>query len=349
MLKKIGKMAGALALALIIFIVANGIINLFSAYRPKAQETVSVSNVKGAEPISQNKIRILSFNTGYASLGAEADSKKEGGRGKRADTDSVLKNVRGISELVNLSNADAVLLQSVDVDSYRSRYVDQYSYYLNNASFSSAYAIDHKVRSTSFLPPYKKVTSGVLTLSKKEISSAKRVALPNLFSSVSASQPRRCMLVTEFNIENSSKKLVLINFELDAYLSDDAKKEQTAEVIKYAEKAAKNGDYVIAGGSFYRAFDDTRDRYPLSDRLRWAPSQMSFDELPAGLTLCYDPTVPTSRILSAPYDRESEQRQVYVSDGYILSSNLQINMIVTVDQEFRYSAHNPVLLEVTLK
>lgn len=349
MIQKLGRIICAFALALVIFIVANGTINLFSAFSPKSEQAISVSNLKGAAAISQKKLRILSFNTGYASLGEEADSKKEGGRGKRVDADTVLKNARGISELVNLSNSDAVMLQSVDIDSYRSRYVDQYSYYLNNASFSSAYATDHKSRSTSFLPPYKKVTSGVLTLSKREISSAKRVALPNLFSSVSASQPRRCMLVTEFAIENSSKKLVLINFELDAYLSDEAKKEQTAEVIKYAEKAAESGDYVIAGGSFYRVFDDTRDRYPLSDRLHWEPSQMSFDELPKELTLCYDPTVPTARILSAPYDRESEERQVYVSDGYILSSNLQIDMIVTVDQEFRYSSHNPVLLEVTLK
>ncbi len=348
MIQKIGKIICALVLALVIFIAANGTINLFYAYNPKSEQAVSVSNLKGAAPISQDKIRILSFNTGYASLGEEADSKKEGGRGKRADVDVVLKNARGISELVNLSNSDAVMLQSVDIDSYRSRYVDQLSYYLGNASFSSAYATDHKTRSTSFLPPYKKVTSGVLTLSKREITSAKRVSLPNP-KGISATSARRCMLVTEFSIENSSKKLILINFELDAYLSDEAKKEQTAEVIKYAEKAAENGDYVIAAGSFYRSFDDTRDRYPLSDRLRWKPTQMSFDELPAGLTLCYDPTVPTSRILSAPYDRESEERHVYVSDGYILSSNLQIDMIVTVDQEFRYSSHNPILLEVTLK
>ena len=46
---------------------------------------------------------------------------------------------------------------------------------------------------------------------------------------------------------------------------------------------------------------------------------------------------------------ENGEKKVYVSDGFVISKNLSVNMIVTVDQEFRYSAHNPVLLEVTLK
>lgn len=349
MLKKIGNIAASLAIAIVIFLIANALITVFSAYRPKQEEIVSVSNLKEATAISKNKVKLLCFNTGYAALGQEASLSKEGGSSKRASVDEVLKNARGIAELSALSNADAVLLQSVDVDSHRSRYVDQYSYYLNNGNYSSAFAFDQKSRSTSLFPPYKKVSSGVLTLSKKQISSAKRVALPKLGGGILATNPRRCMLVTEMPIQNSDKKLIIINFELDAYLSAEKMKQQTAAIISYAQKAAENGDYVIAGGSFYRSFDDTSERYPLSDRLAFTPSQMSFDELPKDLTLCYDATVPTARILSAPYDAKSESRDVYVADGYIVSKNIGINMIVTVDQEFRYSAHNPVLLEVTLK
>ena len=348
MLKRIGKILGAFALAVVIFIATNGAITFFSAYSPKEEQCVGVLSPEDVSGISGNKVRVLCFNTGHASLGSESDLKEEGGSGKRADTDTVLKNVRGIAELVNLSNADAVLLQSVDIDSHRSRYVDQYSYYLNNGSYVSAFAYDHMSRSTSLLLPYKKVNSGVLTLAKKEMVCAKRVSLPFLHRGVSPSRPRRCMLVTEMSIENSDKKLVLINFELDAYLSDEAKKQQTDAVFAYAQKAYENGNYVIAGGSFYRAFDETKERYPLWDKLGWEPSDMSFDELPEGFTLCYDPAVPTARILCAPYDSASDERQVYVADGYILSKNLSVNMIVTVDQEFRYSSHNPVLLEVKL-
>lgn len=346
--KKIGKLSLALIFALILFLFANGVISSFSFYNPKETEAVSVYNMNGAKPLLDKKARILTFNTGYASLGEESDLYSEGGRGKRASADEILKNARGISELINLSNADALLLQSVDFDSYRSRYVDQYSYYINNGKFSSTFAYDHKARSTSFFPPYKKVNSGVLTLSKKTMASAKRVPLSRL-SAPFSSNPSRCMLVTEMPIENSDKKLVLINFELDARISLEDKIKQTAEVLKYAQNAANSGDYVIAGGSFYRYFEGTDKRYPLPDRLRWDPEELTLDEIPSNLNLIYDETVATTRILSSPYDRDSEEEQVYVSDGFVISKNLSVNMVVTVDQEFRYSSHNPVLLDVTFK
>lgn len=346
--KKIGKLSLALILALVLFLLVNGILSSFSYYNPKKTEAVSVYNINGAKPISDKKVRVLTFNTGYAALGEEAQLYSEGGSGERAIADVVLKNARGISELVNLSSADAVLLQSVDCDSHRSRYVDQGSYYINNGGFGSAFAFDHKANSTSFFPPYKKVSSGVLTLSKRSIESAERVPISK-FSAPFSSNPNRCMLVTEMLIENSDKKLVLVNFELEAHISLEDKLKQTQEVLKYIEKVANRGDYVIAGGSFYRYFEGTEKRYPLPDRLRWEPEQMDLAEIPENLSLIYDETVATARILSSPYDRESEQKQVYVSDGFVISKNLSVNMVVTVDQEFRYSAHNPVLLDVSFK
>ncbi len=344
---KIGKMIAALALAVAVFIVANGAVSLLWGYNPEKIEKVALIGEKYEQKISGQKIKVLTFNTCGGYLGAESSLKKEGGTGGRASTDNVLKNSRGISELAALSNADAVLLQGVDTDSYRSRYVDECSYHLLNGRFGGAYALNYKARSTSFLPPYKKINSGLLTMSKKQISSAERISLPK--SSISGLKPRHCMLVCKFEIENSSKKLVVINFEVDAYASLETKKEQTKAVVDYAKGEAEKGNYVIAGGSFYRSFDQTRTRYPLTDRLRWTPEELSQSEIPENLTLCYDPTVATARILSSPFDPQSEEKQLYVADGYILSKNLDVNMIASVDQEFRYSAHNPVLLTVTLK
>ena len=348
MLQKIGKLTFALILALVLFLFVNGIFNSFSIYRPKKTEIVSHYNMNGATAISDKKVRVLSFNTGYAALGEEADLYSEGGSGKRASADEVLKNARGISELVNLSNADAVLLQSVDVDSHRSRYVDQSSYYINNGRFGSAFAIDHKAASTSFFPPYKKVNSGVLTLSKRNITSAERVPLKK-YSAPFSSNPNRCMLVTQMPVENSDKKFVLINFELEAHISLEDKIKQTEQLLNYVNEVAERGDYVIAGGSFYRYFEGTQNRYFLPDRLRWTPEELSLSEIPKNLSLVYDETVATARILAEPYDSGAEEKKVYVSDGFVISKNLSVNMLVTVDQEFRYSAHNPVLLEVTLK
>ncbi len=342
----------ALLIAVAVFLVVNAGVTVFTAYSPKDTEQLSLVGEQQRKKLSSEKIKILTFNTGHGSLGEESDNKNEGGAGKRQSADVILKNTRGISEIVNLSSADAVLLQDVDVDSYRSRYVDQFSYYLGNGSYIGAFAKDYSTRSTSLLPPFKKVEAGLLTLSRKSVSSAERVSLPVGYSGLTAAlNQKSAMLVTRFDIEDSDKKLVLINFELDAYTSDQNRERQINAVIEYAEKAAENGDYVVAGGSFYSVLDDTDDRYPLNDRNRWEPDEFDSSTLKSGWMLYYDASVPTARILNEPYDSSQtyEERQVYVGDGFIVSPNIEVEMVVTVDQQFRYSYHNPVLLEISLK
>ena len=338
----------ALVLAAAIFLSVNALINVFSSYNPKAEQTLNLIGEAKEQKLSSEKIKILTFNTGHGALGEESSLEKEGGENKRQSADTVLKNTRGISELVNLSNADIVLLQDVDVDSHRSRYVDQCSYYLENGSFTGAYALDFKAKSTSILPPYKKLSSGLLTLGRKQISSAKRVALS---SKSGALQYKRAMLVCEYPIEKSDKKLVVINFSPDAYTKNFNRDEQLKEVVAYAEKMAESGNYVIVGGSFYSHLDESKNRYPLNDRNPWQPGNFGYENLKSGWSLVYDSAVPTARILNAPYDSSLtvDSQQVYLSDGYILSKNIEVKMIVTVDQQFRYSNHNPVLLEIALK
>ena len=341
------RIIGAVCIALVVFLIINAVLNASSNFKPQNIEDIKAEGIKSDAYISDEKIRLLSFNTGYGALGDEESLKAEGGQGKRASSENIIKNLRGILEIVNLSNADVVLLQSVDTDSYRSRYIDELSFYTQEERFNSAFAIDYKCRSTSLLFPNRRVESGNLTLSKSSILMAKRVSLPNFKNG--ASNPRRCLLVTEFGVKDSEKKLYVINFQLDKYLTAEQIKEQTHAAFSYAELCYQNGDYVILGGSFNRSFEYTQERYPLSDRNRWNPDILSTGEVLSGWNLAYDPAVATARILSSGFDNDSEEKQVYVSDGFLVSPNLEVSMVVTVDQEFRYSSNNPVLLEVKPK
>ena len=352
MQNRAARVVMAIMVAIAVFVVVNAGIIMLSGYSPKDTEQISLVGKVQSKKLSADKIKILTFNTGHGSLGEEADSKKEGGAGKRQSADSVLKNIRGISEIVNLSSADVMLLQDVDVDSYRSRYVDEASYYLGNGSYIGAFAKDYSAKSTSLLPPYKKVTSGLLTLSRKNIISAERVALPKGYGGLSSSiSPKRAMLVTQFDIEESDKKLFVINLELDAYTSKESYQKQLNAAVSYAEKLYENGDYVVCAGSFHGQFDDTYKRYPLNDRNAFTPKTFDSSELKSGWLLSYDASVATARILNKPFDAKEpyEQRQVYVSDGFITSPNIDVKMVVTVDQQFRYSYHNPAMIEISLK
>ena len=66
-----------------------------------------------------------------------------------------------------------------------------------------------------------------------------------------------------------------------------------------------------------------------------------------GIQFAMDPSVATARSLNAPL--ESPDVRFYVSDGFILSANVQLDKVQTIDTGFQQSDHNPVRLEVTLK
>jgi len=348
-MSKSGRIVGALFVAVAVFIFVNALINAFSLYNPEEISPAVFSEIKNTKPLSKDGATLLSFNTGHGVLGESASINEEGGRTKRPSAEEVLVNTRGIAELINLSKADAVLLQDVDTDSHRSRYVNQLAFYKDSGSKDCFYAEDFKSRSTSLLFPNKKINGGNAILTAKKVESAKRVSLPYLHKGLSFNKPHRSMLVCSMPIENTSKKLHIINFELDAYLEPEQKSEQLKAVMDYAEKLYQRDDYVIIGGSFYKTFAESDARYELSEKNVWKPEKLKGTETPIGWSLAFDETVPTCRILSKPVSLMGEEKQAYVADGFVLSPNLELKMVVTVDQEFRYSAHNPVLLKVKFK
>ena len=59
--------------------------------------------------------------------------------------------------------------------------------------------------------------------------------------------------------------------------------------------------------------------------------------------------VPTCRALAAPYDGNRNDLVAYVIDGFIVSSNVKVNSVETVDLNFRNTDHQPVSMEFTLQ
>ena len=73
------------------------------------------------------------------------------------------------------------------------------------------------------------------------------------------------------------------------------------------------------------------------------------DMLPEGWSYAYDLSVPSCHLLNQPYDpADTENTQHYVIDGFILSPNVTLESVETLDQGFIASDHNPVLLRVAL-
>ena len=70
----------------------------------------------------------------------------------------------------------------------------------------------------------------------------------------------------------------------------------------------------------------------------------------AGWMFVSDSKTPTCRLLNQPYDpADTVNTQYYVIDGFIISPNVQLELVETLDLGFENSDHNPVHLRVVLR
>ena len=117
------------------------------------------------------------------------------------------------------------------------------------------------------------------------------------------------------------------------------------------QKEAAAGNYVIAGGDFNQTFSNVDlSAYPQQSSNLWAPGSIDVSAFGDSLSCITDPSAPTCRSLDKPYNGSDHSSfQYYVIDGFIVSDNLQINSIKTINLDFKNSDHNPICLEVELR
>ena len=344
-----------LIIVLVIVAAAAGLIAWLSIaeYKPEAVEELNfTARDESAPALPQGEsLTILSWNIGYAGLGSNADFFMDGGENvKSSDRVRVESNLLNISQLLYGENApDLVLLQEVDTNSSRTYNIDQSACL---AGANAAHALNYSCPFVPFpLPPIGKVNSGVFTTTDYAIDRAERVSLPCPFSwPVSTANLKRCLLVSYLPIEGSDRQLVLVNLHLEAYDDGEGKIAQTRQLNEFIQAEYEKGNYVIAGGDFNQIFPGSLEVYPNTHPELWEPGVLTEDMLPVGWSYAYDLRVPSCRLLNQPYDPEdTENTQHYVIDGFILSPNVTLESVETLDEGFIASDHNPVLLRVTLK
>jgi len=317
-------------------------------YRPEEQQTLAAPAGK-SELTLERPLTIFSYNTGYAGLDRSMDFFMDGGKQVHPENEQqVSDNLKHMTTLMKNHPADIYLLQEVDVDSRRSFRMDQTVYYQNALRMDSVFACNYKCDFVPFpLPMIGKVESGLLTMTNAVTNEASRTQLPVPFSwPIRTANLKRCLLTTRFPLKGSNKELVLINLHLEAYDDGEGKLAQTKMLSEILQKEYQKGNYVIAGGDFNQAFPETLKRFPLDKDAGWQPGLLTEDMLPEGFRYVYDDKTATCRLLDKPYDPETSQ--LYVIDGYIVSDNVKVKEVSTVETGFAPSDHQPVKLTVTL-
>ncbi len=141
---------------------------------------------------------------------------------------------------------------------------------------------------------------------------------------------------------------MVFNLHLEAYDNGEGKIAQSKKLAEVLSQEYAKGNYVIAGGDFNQVFKGSH-RYPDLGEAGWAPGEIDPADLPKHFSLAYDDQQPTVRVLNKPYTGSYETSQVYVIDGFIVSDNVAVHSVKTKDEQFKYTDHQPVKMEVGLK
>ena len=327
-------------------------------YKPADTEPLTVeSGYAGINPGIKpgTNTRLVIWNIGYGGLGDNADFFMDYGKMVyTADAERVATNMNGISETLREIGADIILLQEVDTDSARSHHIDE-TILLSElySDYDHTFAYNYKVDFVPYpIPPIGKVGSGIMTLSRYHITSAERIQLPCPFKwPVRIANLNRCLSINRIPVDGTDKELVMINLHLEAYDDGEGKEAQTRMLSEIIDREIEAGNYVIAAGDFNQTFSRIKTynfpEYPD----RWHPGKINESDFNSSLTFYQDIYHPSGRSIDQPYDTapDKEHFQFYVIDGFIVSPGIEVISCGVTDKDFKYSDHNPVVLEFRIK
>ena len=244
-------------------------------------------------------------------------------------------------------------MQEVDVKATRSYQINQKEMIENSLShYGRVFALNFHAPYMlyPFYEPHGSVESGLLTLSRYQISSAKRMSYPvdNSFLAKFFDLDR-CFVITRYEVGNG-KELVLINNHMSAYDEDGMIRAKQLELLNTMMKQEYDqGNYVIVGGDFNHVLNIDEEAFSSEQLVPSWVNSLSDEELPDGMKIVNASNnleVATCRASDIPYIKGVNYMTIL--DGFIISDNIVANA-ENIDADFMYSDHNPVKLTFKLK
>lgn len=340
-----------LLLLLIPVLYVGGLIALayVTRYQPQPVEALSVQrNPEG--PVTDSTFRLLIWNLGYGGLGEKADFFYDGGKRVRSPKEEVEQNQQGIRQFLSAQRPDFILLQEADRASRRSWYIDQATDLANalpEYGWSFAANYDVPFVPVPYTQPMGKVYGGLLSFHRYAVSQASRIQLP-----IQENFPdylfylQRCLLMQRVPLANG-KELVVINTHFEAYDDGQVKKEQMAFTKKILLEEYGKGNYVVLGGDWNISPPDVDPfHFAVEQETDYKNIRVEADYMPGWQFAC-DSAVATNRKLKTPYVRGKTFTTVI--DYFLLSPNLEKVDVKGIDLGFRFSDHQPVLLQLRLR
>lgn len=350
----------ALVLGILLLSGIGYVIYVFASYyRLEDKQNLSITGKSDGKAKLEKTYRITSGNIGFGAYSDDYSFFMDGGKESRARSkEAVIENVSSYADAVAKLKPDFAFFQEVDFDGTRSYHVDQRPLLLIALQsediplvYTFAQNYDSPYLFYPILEPHGKNKAGLLTVSTMQIAESIRRSLPIEGGFMKLLDLDRCYSVNRIPAENG-KELLLYNLHLSAYTSDPKTADNQLRMLFDDMKTEYDaGNYIVAGGDFNKdllgnsaetfGHEELEDNWakPISDEL--IPDFMQliapFDES--------DP-VPSCRNADQPY---SESNFVVTVDGFLVSDNVTVEDALVLDTGFKWSDHNPVYMDFSLK
>lgn len=320
---------------------------LITEFSPTNGEELKVIG-KGNKTLKKgDTLSILTYNIGHLISQSESTCFLEGGTMVGAKSkDLVEDNLEAIKQIISKENADIVTLQEVDYKSSISYKINEYIEIANAYEGVSSIALFQN----TYVPyPLKdmvgKVKTGIATYSKYDFRSCRINLTENYEFPQRLVMPKKSIQKQIIPLENSDAKLIVLNIELEDYDNGTEREKQLYILKAEMEKEYAQGNYVIVSGDFNMTFPEIINEDNISSG-EYIVTSIPSEFLSEGWKYGVDKSIYTFRLRDKAYDKETSFMKIV--DGFIVSPNITIKNVKTIDTDFKYSNHNPVKMEIVL-
>lgn len=351
--KKVVKTILKIIIIILIIIAGYFAFMTITDYKPDKIVSLNIENNQNEIVKIDEKISILTFNIGYCGLDEGQDFFMDGGNGSHSESkEKTIENLEGIIEFINKNKTDIIFLQELDIDSTRSFHINQYKKIKENLdSYASTFVYNYKVPwvPVPITKPHGSVKAGLATFSKYNITEAQRYQYPG-----KEKWPRQLVLLDRCFIENrisveGGKELVILNSHLSAYdKGGEIRKQQLGFLREHIIDEYNKGNYIVVGGDWNHLIPGT-DPTIFETTQKWPDWLVKIpqDFKPEGFKWEADKNIPSNRTVNVPYKKGINFLSVI--DGFLVSPNVEVLKVQGYDMEFKYSDHNPVIVDIVLK
>ena len=342
-------------LAFAIFMACYYALYIYCGYQ-RVRDNIYLTNITDETEVGAplgEEITLMTYNIGFGAYSSDYSFFMDGGEYARAySAEAVVENLGDAIKAIDNENPDVILLQEVDIDGTRSYHIDQsakISEHFEGYDDGTAVNYDSPYFFYPLRQPIGKNKSGMMTLSKYNISWVRRRSLPVEDSLYKYLDLDRAYTMTKIPTVGG-KNFLVYNVHLSAYTSDGSiADEQLTMLVEDMMSEYAKGHYVVALGDFNKDILGDSSQYfeRAEGEFTWA-QPINTELIPQGLNIYAATNAPSCRNADSPY-RDDGTDFVLTVDGMLASDNVEVVLSETVDTKFKCSDHNPVKYKIILK